>query len=103
RVLSGALREFAEATREYDRLLDVVARTLSTVVRDGCVVRLLSDGGWLLPAAIHLPFEARVGDADAIERLRAHVAAPHNVTEQPAARRVIETGEALLVPRLDLA
>jgi signal transduction histidine kinase len=103
RVLSGALRDFAEATSDYERLLDVVACSLADVVKDGCVVRLLSEGGWLSPVAIHLPLEACVRDADALARLRAHVAAPHNVAEQPAARRVLETGEALLVPRLDLS
>jgi hypothetical protein len=33
RLLSGALREFAEATADYARLLDVVASTLAAVVR----------------------------------------------------------------------
>jgi signal transduction histidine kinase len=101
-VLSGALRAFAEATTDYERLLDVVARTLADVVKDGCVVRLLSDGGWLSAAAVHFPVEAYVRDEDAIARVRAHVAAPHNVAEQATGRRVIETGESLLVPRLDL-
>ena len=52
-VLSGALRAFAEATTDYERLLNVVARTVSDVVADGCIVRLLSDGGWLTPVAVH--------------------------------------------------
>ena len=34
-------------------------------------------------------------------RLRAHVSARHNISEQDAARRVIETGEPLLIPKLD--
>ena len=102
RVLSVALRSFAEATTDYERLLDVVARTLADVVKDGCVVRLLSDGEWLSAAAIHLPFEEHVRDADAIARLRAHIAAPHKLPEHPAAQHVVETGEALLVPHLDL-
>ena len=62
RTLSGALRAFAEATTNYDVLLDVVARTVSEVIKDGCVVRLLDDEGWLSAAAIHLPFEARIAD-----------------------------------------
>jgi len=102
-ILSGSLRAFAEATTDYERLLDVVARTLADVVKDGCVVRLLSDGGWLAPVAIHLPIEARVKDAETLAQLRAHVARPHNVNEQSAAKRVLDTGDALLIPRLDLA
>jgi signal transduction histidine kinase len=101
-VLLGALRTFAEATTDYERLLDVVARTLADVVKDGCVVRMLSDDGWLAPVAIHVPVERRVSDPNLIARLHAHIAAPHNVSEQASARRVIETGEALLVPRLDV-
>src|SRR6266542_1112250 len=103
RILSAVLRDFAEATADYERLLDVVARKLAEVVKDGCVVRLLSEGGWLSPVAIHMPVEERVRDADVLAQLRAHMSALHNVGEQGAARRVIETGEAVLVPRLDLS
>ncbi len=101
RILSMSLRAFSEATSDYQRLLDVVARSLAEVVKDGCVVRLLADDGWLEPAAIHLPFEARVADPVKRERLRAHIAARRNIAEQSTAQRVLETGEALLVPRLD--
>lgn len=102
RVMTTALREFAEATSDYERLLDLVAQTLSRVVKDGCVVRLLSDGGWLSPVAIHFPFETQVQDADAIAKLRAHITMPHNISEQAMARHVIESGEAVLAPQLDL-
>ncbi len=101
RTLSGALRAFAEATTNYDVLLDVVARTLSEVIKDGCVVRLLEDDGSLSAAAIHLPFEARIADPAVSERVRAHVARPQHVSGQSAGRQVIETGAALLVPKLD--
>ena len=103
RILTGALREFAEASADYLRLVDVVARTLSDVVRDGCLVRVLSDGGWLSPVAIHMPIERHIRDEAAVRRVREHMAAPHNVSEQTSAGRVIETGEALLVPKLDLS
>lgn len=102
-LLSDASRAFAEATIDYERLLDVVARELSQVVKDGCVVRLLSGSGWLEAASVHLPFEKRVCDQSTLEKIRAHVMAPHHISEQGAAKRVMETGEALLVPRLDLA
>jgi signal transduction histidine kinase/ActR/RegA family two-component response regulator len=100
-ILSGTLRDFAEATIDYDRLLHVIADKLAQVVKDGCVVRLLGSDGWLTVAAMDLPIEARVSDAALLARIRAHVSARHNVAEQGAARRVLETGEALLIPRLD--
>lgn len=99
-VLSGVLRDFAEATSDYERLLDVVARTLARVVQDGCVIRLLSDDGCLSPAAVHLPV-AHVCDLEALERFRAHVTTRCNISEEVGARRVIETGEALVVPNFD--
>jgi signal transduction histidine kinase/CheY-like chemotaxis protein len=101
-VLSGALRGFAEATTDYERLLDVVARTLAEVVKDGCVVRLLSEGGALTPVAIHVPVP-HVSDPEVMGRFRAHLALQHNISEQAEARRVIETGEPLLVPSFDLS
>jgi hypothetical protein len=38
RVLSETVRAVAEATADYQRLLEVVARKLAGVVKDGCVV-----------------------------------------------------------------
>jgi two-component system, cell cycle sensor histidine kinase and response regulator CckA len=102
RVLSSSLRAFAEATTDYEALLNVVAKTLAEVVKDGCVVRLLLDDGSLPAAAIHIPFEQYVDDPVAVERVRSHVAAPRHLSQQPAAQRVLDTGEALLVPHLDL-
>ncbi len=102
-VLSGALRAFAEATTDYERLLSVVARTVSDVVADGCIVRLLSAGGWLTPVAVHLPLEAHVADADAAARAHAFMTAPRNVAEYAWGERLIETGEAFMLPRLDMA
>ncbi len=102
-VLSGALRAFAEATMDYERLLSVVARTVSDVVADGCIVRLLSDGGWLTPVAFHFPLEAYVADADAADDARTFMTAPRNVAEYAWGQRLIETGEAFMLPRLDIA
>src|ERR1019366_5350674 len=102
RVMSGALRAFAEATTDYERLLNVVARTVADVVADGCIVRLLSDEGSLSPVAFHLPLEAHVLDADAAVRVRAFMAAPQRVTDYAWGRHLIETGEAFLAPRMDL-
>ena len=97
-VLSAALRAFAEATTDYERLLNVVARTVAEVVADGCIVRLLSDKVWLSPVAFYLPLEAHVLDADAAARVRAFMAAPQRVTDYAWGRHLIETGEAFLAP-----
>ncbi len=102
-TLSSAVRRFAEATTNYESLLDVVARTLSESLKDGCVVRLLTDDGWLNPVATHLPFETVVTDREAIDRLSAHISGARHLREHDAGRRVLETGEALLVPVLDYA
>ncbi|HEX2669660.1 MAG TPA: GAF domain-containing protein, partial [Polyangiaceae bacterium] len=101
RLLSSALRSFAETTTDYEALLEVVARTLAEVVKDGCVVRLLGADGWLLPVAMHLPFEQSVRDPDAIARLTAHISGARNVNEHAAGRQVLETGQALLIPQMD--
>ncbi len=103
RVLSGALRAFAEATTDYERLLEVVAQTVSDVVADGCIVRLLSDGGWLTPVAFHFPLETYVADAQAAAEARTFMTAPRNVAEYAWGQRLIETGEAFMLPRLDIA
>jgi PAS domain S-box-containing protein len=102
-VLSGALRAFAEATTDYERLLSVVARTVSDVVADGCIVRLLTDGGWLTPVAFHFPLDAYVADANAAADARTFMTAPRNVAEYAWGQRLIETGEAFMLPRLDIA
>ena len=102
RLLSGAFRSFAEATTDYDQLLNVIAFQLATIVGDGCVLRILADDGWLNPVAVHIPVEGRVSDLTTLERLRAHIMAPHHVSEQGGARQVLETGEAVVVPELDL-
>jgi signal transduction histidine kinase/ActR/RegA family two-component response regulator len=103
RTLSGALRGFSEATTNYEALLEVVGRTLADVVRDGCVVRLLGDDGWLSPVAIHMPIEARVSDPELVARLREHISRPHNINSQSVAREVIESGNTAIWPKLDLS
>ena len=102
-VLSKAVRAFAEATTDYERLLDVVARTVSDVVADACIVRLLSDGGWLTPVGFHFPLEAHVADPRAAAEALTFMTAPRNVAEYAWGQRLIETGEAFMLPRLDIA
>jgi signal transduction histidine kinase len=102
-VLYRALRAFAEATTDYERLVDVVARTMVDVVADGCIVRLLSDGGARLSqVAFHFPLEACVRDVDAAARVRAFMAAPQRVADYAWGEHMMETGEPFLAPRMDL-
>ncbi len=61
-VLSETLRSFAESAPNYDQLLNVVAHKLAEVVKDGCVVRILTADGWLEPVAIHMPIDQSVQD-----------------------------------------
>ena len=101
RLLLGTLRDFAEATTDYERLLDVVASGLARVVKDGCVVLLLSKDGELDAGAVHLPVADRVKDPVLGASLREHVAGRRRLSEHEAGRRVLETGEPLLIPTLD--
>jgi PAS domain S-box-containing protein len=55
-VLATASRTFGEAQHDINAVLDTVTRTISDVIGDGCVVRLMStDGKWLRPVAHHHP------------------------------------------------
>jgi GAF domain-containing protein len=101
RILTGALREFAEATTDYVRLVDVVAKTLADVVGDGCVVRMLAEDGWLSPVAVHFPI-GQIQDAEKLERMKAFLAARRHMSELDSVRRLIETGEHVLMTHVDL-
>ena len=101
RAFSTALRAFSEATTDYERLLHPIARTLGG--KDGCVLRLLSEGGWLSPGCVPPPRGEPMRDADAVDRVRGP---PRQLLttspSTPGLRHVLETGEAVLVPRPDL-
>ncbi len=96
-VLSSVAHEFAEATRDSKRLLDTVAKRLAEVVRDQCVVRLVSaDGRELVPMAMH-------GVDDAAERLLHEVFSdPVPLEANPISRMVLETGEPFIAAKFDL-
>ena len=98
RVLSEATQAFADATTDTQRLLDTVARRISEVVKDYCVVRLLSDDGTAL-----VPAAAFDSDPDALRQMREVLAAePFPLEAHHVARRIVETGEPFLAARLDL-
>ncbi|HVU00423.1 MAG TPA: ATP-binding protein [Polyangiaceae bacterium] len=101
RVLSTALRAFAEATTDYERLLNVVAHAVSDVIADGCVVRLLSDG-YLTPVAFHLPFETGKTDPTDAERVRRFVSAPQRIADYSWGEEMVKSGTHFLAARIDL-
>jgi two-component system, cell cycle sensor histidine kinase and response regulator CckA len=96
-VVSDAARTFAEATTDYERLLDSVARTLCARVGDGCAVFLLDEAG------VALRFVSlQAVDPRAVEPMRQLFAAgPLLLEREPALSRVLATGQALLVEKLD--
>ncbi|HTV23392.1 MAG TPA: ATP-binding protein, partial [Polyangiaceae bacterium] len=97
RAVSEAAKAFAEATTDYERLLDTVARILSERVRDACAVFLSNDdGGPLRTVSIHATDPAALGRLQELFEK-----APPDPNRNPRLRAVLETGAALFVPQLD--
>ncbi len=97
RVLSEAMRTFAEATTDWQYLLDTVARRVAEVIKDYCVVTLLSeDGQMLAPVSVFDP------DPEALRRMRDVLLEPLVLGPHPVTRRVLESGEPFFAPVLDL-
>jgi len=96
-LIAQTARDFSDATDDPTRLLDTVAHRLATVVKDGCVVYLVSkDGRAFEPVAIHAP------GAEDFPETRAMMSQPISFEENPIARRVHETGEPFIVAKVDL-
>ena len=97
RVVSEAAQSFAEATTDYKRLLDSIARIVSERIKDTCGVYLLSEGGDALQT-----MSLHATPPDAVGKLRQMFASEAILlSDHPSMRRTVETGEPLLVPRLD--
>jgi PAS domain S-box-containing protein len=91
------MRVFTEATTDSQRLLDTVARRVAEVVKDTCIVTLLSDDGLTLtPVAAYDP------DPEALRQVRDAYLEPFLLETHPVTRRVLETGEPFFAPKLDL-
>ena len=96
-VLSSAMAAFAEATTDSQRLLDTVATRVGEVIKDLCVVMLVSDdGGSLTPAAM---FDS---DPRVLASAREAFSEPLLVRTHPFSRGVLETGEPFFTPKLEL-
>ncbi len=96
RILADAARDFTAATQEPERLLDTVARRLTEVVADQCVVLLVSEDGRALVPAV-----TRGVDADAERRARELFAGPFPLDGDSLAKRVHDRGESFVAATLD--
>jgi PAS domain S-box-containing protein len=97
RVVSEAAKAFAEATTDYERLLDSVARVVSERVHDVCAVFLSGDdAGPLRTVSLHAT------DPEVLDQMRQTFSrTPLDPTRSPTLRAVMESGEAVLVRRLE--
>jgi signal transduction histidine kinase len=97
RILAESAHAFAEATTDTERLLALVAHKCAELVGDGCYIRLLAaDGIQLEPVATYHPDpEIERFLRETTDRL------PLRVGEGMSGR-VLETGEPLLMPVVEL-
>jgi two-component system cell cycle sensor histidine kinase/response regulator CckA len=96
RVVSEAAKAFAEATTDYERLLDSIARTLSERIQDACAVFLTSgEPGPLRTVSLHATEPAAL-----IQMQEMFALAPLDPATDPVLRRVLETGEPLTVAHI---
>jgi two-component system, cell cycle sensor histidine kinase and response regulator CckA len=96
RVISEVTRRFAEATTDYQRLLDSVAHSLTETIQDACTVFLLDeDGQTLTPCSMHAVVPAAL--ALVRERFAGHKL---ELAQHPELRYVLSSGQSILVPRL---
>jgi PAS domain S-box-containing protein len=97
RVLSTAMTEFADATSDYARLVQAVARNVASGIGDTCIVLLLSaDKGRLELVAVDDADPRVAGDFSAL------LASGTSVDESTYARDVMLTGEPVCIAPVDL-
>lgn len=97
-VFLDATRAFAGAATDSQHLLQTLARRVAESIKDCCVVLLLSDDGLsLIPVATFDP------DPETLHQLNDALLEPLALEAHPVTRAVIESGESLFLPRLDLA
>ena len=95
-ALSEAFHAFAEVTTDYAGLLATVARKLTELIGDACVVSLASEeGAWLQPNA------AWARDPNVIALLSEALADDAGRDGRGNAARVLATGKPILIPNID--
>jgi two-component system, cell cycle sensor histidine kinase and response regulator CckA len=95
-VLGDASRAFAQEASDSERLFEVVVRTVAENLDGTCSMYLMSDDGKQISAAY---FHA--ADPVVAEATRA-LASVRRLDEHPIVQRVVETGEPILIPQVDL-
>ncbi len=95
RLLAEMSAAFSAAALDLDSILETLARRVSEMLDDICILRLVSDDGLMLvPAAVWHP------DPDIRTALQHAQIRPHEVDEWLPGL-VMRTGEALLIPAFD--
>ena len=98
-LLTDAVRAFADAVTDTDRLADIIAHKMALIVGDSCALLLRApDGQLLVPAATR-------GSTPEIEaRAKEFLeASPFRLADHVLVKKVLESGIPLLVPKLDAA
>jgi len=96
-LLGEAVHEFAEATHDYPRLLEVVARRVSETIGDVCSVMLLSDDKERLEAATFYDRDPEVARQYAFAAARSI-----SMHEPSVARESLRSGQPVCVPKFDI-
>lgn len=96
RLMSSAVSGFADATSDYQRLLDTVARSLAWVVGDACALLMLQPDGSLVAKATHA-IDPVVGT-----RLADILAAPLHPGDRSVSWEVLRTARAQFLTAADL-
>ena len=96
RVISDVTRRFAEATTDYERLLESVAQSLAESLRDSCTVFLLTEDGEAVTAsAVHATDPVVLAELSSSFAMR-----QLPLAAQPALANLLRTGQPLLIPVL---
>ncbi|HEX3850707.1 MAG TPA: GAF domain-containing protein, partial [Polyangiaceae bacterium] len=95
--LSDTMRAFAEATIDYQRLLQTVAERMAALLDGGCVLALVTeDESSLVSGAVYFENAARM---KAAERLLG--VGPIPIAGTSLGARVIQTRKGVLIPNVD--
>ncbi len=95
-VLSETFRAFAEVTTDFTALVETIARKLTELIGDACVVALENDDG-----ALFGPSGAYAGDPAARAALRDALNRRSERDGSGQSNRVARTGEPMLIPEID--
>jgi PAS domain S-box-containing protein len=94
-ILAEASRVFAEASLDFEALLQAITRYVAEKVGEACAIRLLSDDGrWLDPVAVHHP------DPEVLSDLRDLMAVAPLRADEGVWGQVMSHGQVTVVPHI---